>query len=61
MSADTTRLAVLLRSTQWMLDDLAHEVGSGALNSTDLATTATALDEVATLLRDLSRTRQPFG
>lgn len=61
MSAESTRLAVLLRSTQWMLDDLAHEVGGGALNSTELATTANALDEVATLLRDLSRTRHPFG
>ncbi|TWG07851.1 hypothetical protein [Saccharopolyspora dendranthemae] len=61
MSADTTRLAVLLRSTQWMLDDLAHEVGSGALNSTELATTATALDEVAALLHDLSRSQHPFA
>lgn len=60
MSADTTRLAVVLRSTQWLLDDLAHEVGSGSLNSAELARTATALDEVAALLRDLSRNRPPF-
>ncbi|MCI2421602.1 hypothetical protein MOQ72_29630 [Saccharopolyspora sp. K220] len=52
MTQHTKGLAVLLRRTQWMLDDLAFQVGAGHLDTDDLSTAALALDEMAQLLRE---------
>lgn len=61
MTAETARLAVLLRRTQWLIDDLAHEVGSGSLGKSELATAAAALAEVSKLLHDTSLDQEPLG
>ncbi|MDA3624905.1 hypothetical protein OU415_05620 [Saccharopolyspora sp. WRP15-2] len=52
MSVDTASLAVLLRRAQWLLDDLAHDVGGGRLDAGDLTGTAAVLDELALLLKE---------
>ncbi|QIZ35429.1 hypothetical protein [Saccharopolyspora sp. ASAGF58] len=52
MSERTSGLATLLRRAQWMLDDLAFQVGAGVLDSDDLDAAASALDETARLLHE---------
>jgi hypothetical protein len=51
MTAETTALALFLRRTQWLLDDLAFRVGAGHLDAEDIDTTTAALEEVVQLLK----------
>ncbi|WP_190816882.1 hypothetical protein [Saccharopolyspora pogona] len=52
MSPKTAALAVFLRRTQWLLDDLAFHAGAGHLDAEDIDKTAAALEEVVHLLRE---------
>ncbi|MEV0704203.1 hypothetical protein AB0I53_40685 [Saccharopolyspora sp. NPDC050389] len=56
MGAENEGLAVLLRRTQWLLDDLAFQVGAGHRDADDFEAIAAALDEVSLLLREKSPT-----
>ncbi|MGW1678593.1 hypothetical protein [Saccharopolyspora sp. NPDC002376] len=56
MSADTAAMAVLLRRTQWLLDDLAHNIGGGLLDAGELTDAAAALDELSLLLKEKAPT-----
>ncbi|MGP4019694.1 hypothetical protein [Saccharopolyspora sp. 5N708] len=55
MSQRTRGLAVLLRRAQWVLDDLAFQVGAGRLDTDDLSAAALTLDEMARLLRETAK------
>ncbi|MCI2418757.1 hypothetical protein MOQ72_15050 [Saccharopolyspora sp. K220] len=52
MSAETAGLAVFLRRTQWVLDDLAFRVGAGHLDPQEIDETSAALEQVVLLLRE---------
>ncbi|MGP4020785.1 hypothetical protein [Saccharopolyspora sp. 5N708] len=52
MSAGTAGLAVFLRRTQWVLDDLAFRVGGGHLDPEDIDETSAALEQIVLLLRE---------
>lgn len=54
MTSEVAALAVLLRKTQWLLDDVAHEVAAGRGTALDLQQIASTLDEVTLLLRENS-------
>jgi hypothetical protein len=56
MGADNAALAVLLRRAQWLLDDLAYQVGAGRLDADDFHAAATTLDEISLLLREKAPT-----
>ncbi|PKW13739.1 hypothetical protein [Saccharopolyspora spinosa] len=56
MGTENADLAVLLRRTQWLLDDLAFQVGAGRRDADDFEAAATALDEISLLLRETSPT-----
>jgi hypothetical protein len=61
MTAETAALAILLRRTQWLLDDLAYEVGAGVVDEADLCAAASALDETSRLLRERTPSRDSGG
>jgi immunity protein Imm1 of predicted polymorphic toxin system len=50
-SADGARLAVVLRSAQWTLDDLAHDLPAGRCTPQRLRELATVLEQLAVALR----------
>lgn len=50
MTRDTAALAVLLRRTQWLLDDVAYEVAAGRSDAVDLRQVAEVLKSVVSLL-----------
>jgi hypothetical protein len=50
MTPKTVALAVFLRRTQWLLDDLAFAAGAGELDPDDIDTTTAALEEIIRLL-----------
>ncbi|MER7012829.1 hypothetical protein ABT324_15540 [Saccharopolyspora sp. NPDC000359] len=52
MSAKTVALAVFLRRTQWLIDDLAFHAAVGQLDDDEVDAAATALEEVVRLLRE---------
>lgn len=52
MTTRSAALAVLLRKTQWLLDDLAFEVGSGRADQVDFAKVIELLESVTAMLRD---------
>ncbi|MDR7302247.1 hypothetical protein [Haloactinomyces albus] len=52
MSRPDTVLAVLLRKAQWLLDEAAFEVGGGRYSNRQRRDLATALNELATALRE---------
>jgi hypothetical protein len=45
------QLAVVLRTTQWSLDDLAHDLGASRVTPERLVEMADALEKVAAILR----------
>lgn len=45
-------VAVFLRRTQWLLDDVAFRVGSGEMHAADVDDVSAALEEVVRLLRE---------
>ncbi|MFC7343334.1 hypothetical protein [Saccharopolyspora griseoalba] len=49
---DHVRLAVRLRETQWLIDDVAHHTAAHRLEERELAETARALAELAELLEE---------
>ncbi|MEB3372284.1 hypothetical protein [Saccharopolyspora mangrovi] len=51
MTSEVAALAVLLRKTQWLLDDVAYEVAAGRMDEIDLGQVAGVLEGVAKLLR----------
>ena len=51
MSSWDTALAVLLRKSEWMLDEAAFEVGGGRFGDRPRRELATALDELSAALR----------
>ncbi|MDA3627556.1 hypothetical protein [Saccharopolyspora oryzae] len=63
MSSKTATLAVFLRRAQWLIDDLAFSAGADQLDTADVDATATALEEVVHLLREIPPTTidQPGG
>jgi hypothetical protein len=48
---DNAALAVALRSTQWALDDVAHDLPAGRADPDDLRQLAEVLEALAALLR----------
>ncbi|MGW5642154.1 hypothetical protein ACWEV3_10710 [Saccharopolyspora sp. NPDC003752] len=56
MGAENAALAVLLRRAQWLLDDLAFQVGAGHRDADDFKAVADLLAEIAQLLREKSPT-----
>ncbi|TDC89301.1 hypothetical protein E1161_21645 [Saccharopolyspora aridisoli] len=52
MTTRSAALAVLLRKTQWLLDDLAFEVGAGRADQVDFAEVIDLLESVTAMLRD---------
>ncbi|MEV4733131.1 hypothetical protein [Saccharopolyspora sp. NPDC049426] len=52
MTTRSAALAVLLRKTQWLLDDLAFEIGAGRANQVDIACVIDLLESVIALLRE---------
>lgn len=54
MTSEAAAMAVLLRKTQWLLDDVAYELAAGRGAVLDLRQVASALDEVTLLLRENS-------
>jgi hypothetical protein len=48
---DNAALAVALRSTQWALDDVAHDLPAGRADPDDLHQLAEVLEALAALLR----------
>lgn len=48
---DNAALAVALRSTQWALDDVAHDLPAGRADPDDLQQLAEVLEALAALLR----------
>lgn len=52
MTTRSAALAVLLRKTQWLLDDLAFEVGSGRADQVDFSEVIDLLESVTDLLRE---------
>lgn len=53
-SSDGAKLAVVLRSAQWTLDDLAHDLPAGRCTPQRLRDLATVLEQLATALRAAS-------
>lgn len=53
------QLAVVLRSAQWALDDLAHDLGASRVNPARLREMAHALERIAVILRQ--RAKQGSG
>jgi predicted RNA-binding protein associated with RNAse of E/G family len=51
MTDEERQLAVLLRQTQWLLDDLAHALPTGQVPATKRNEAANILTSVASLLR----------
>jgi hypothetical protein len=51
MTEEEGQLAVLLRQTQWLLDDLAHALPAGRVPATKRNEAADILTSVASLLR----------
>ena len=49
-------LAVVLRQTQWLLDDVAHDLPAGRLAPERRAELATILEDLATLVRNAPTT-----
>lgn len=54
-SIDDAQLAVLLRTAQWMFDDLAHDLPAGRVTPDRLTDLATLLERLAGLLRAHTR------
>lgn len=52
MTADHDVLVVLLRQTQWLLDDVAHDLPAGRLTEAKRAELAGLLEDLATLVRN---------
>lgn len=53
-SNDGAKLAVVLRSAQWTLDDLAHDLPAGRCTPQRLRDLAAVLEQLATALRAAS-------
>ncbi|GAA4614732.1 hypothetical protein [Saccharopolyspora hordei] len=56
MSTRTAALATFLRRAQWLLDDVAFLAGAGRLDADQVDATASALEEVVRLLREVRPT-----
>lgn len=54
MNLPDPALAVLLRETQWLLDDVAHDLPAGKLDAAKQAELAEILERVAALIRAAS-------
>ncbi|MEV5542431.1 hypothetical protein AB0L13_36975 [Saccharopolyspora shandongensis] len=61
MGAENAALAVLLRRAQWLLDDLAFQVGAGHRDADDFEAVAAVLTEISQLLREKSPTTNSEG
>ena len=51
MSSRNAALAVLLRQTQWALDEVAHDLPAGRCSSEDREALAVLLEELTAALR----------
>lgn len=56
MTAQSTVLAVRLRQAQWLLDDLAFDVGADRLDAAHIAKAATVLAGLGALLTSVHTT-----
>ena len=56
-----SQLAVLLRQTQWALDEAAHEVGAGRATPQGRAELAGTLEALAAIVRASAPTQSPAG
>lgn len=54
MNLPDPALAVLLRETQWLLDDVAHDLPAGNLDAAKQGELAEILERVAALIRAAS-------
>ncbi|MEU5853478.1 hypothetical protein [Saccharopolyspora shandongensis] len=61
MGTENAALAVLLRRAQWLLDDLAFQVGAGHRDADDFEAVAAALAEISQLLREKSPSTNSEG
>ncbi|GAA4831713.1 hypothetical protein GCM10025787_08610 [Saccharopolyspora rosea] len=52
VSSDNRVLAVLLRRAQWLLGDLAFQVGRSGIDGVETEDVAAVLDEISSLLRE---------
>ena len=52
MTTRSAALAVLLRKAQWLLDDLAFEVGAGRADQIDFAGIIELLESITTMLQE---------